>query len=558
MSESSPHDILLDRLRGTDLVERTGVTPGTPGASVLGELSTSGLRMAAIGGPLAEVYHRALRELVEYCVRPVDGSGPVLHEGGVYRGSWLESTGTISAEVLSRFLPSVARDTFLLFAGRGRDDGLLPYKVTEAGPAYRQIQIVTPLARSVWNHYHLTGRDSGFLRTMYDAMAANDAWLARYRDTGESGCVEAFCTFDTGHDLSPRFWHVPDTNPDGDPRRYAAESPILPLRAPDLTANVACQRGYLARMATALGEDPAPWDQAARATRAALFANCYDTEDATFYDRDAQGEFVRVQSDVLLRVLACEIGDAEFFAGALRRYLLNTRKFFARYPFTSLALDDPRFDHDFTHNSWGGPSNFLSLIRAPHAFEHHARFVELSWAMLPVLAAVCRMNRFPQAVNPWTGEPGFTEQYSPAILWLLDAVERLCGILSRPDGEVWFSGLLPHAIDQAPVADGVGYARRVDGIGYEFVTTTESVVYREGVEYVRFPRGWRLVTDRAGAVRAVIGLSARPVRGTLVVSGRPVDLTLAPNERVDFDERGHLTGRGGPGLVHPTYGNQSG
>jgi len=93
-----------------------------------------------------------------------------------------------------------------------------------------------------------------------------------------------------------------------------------------------------------------------------------------FYDCDAIGNLVRVQSDVLLRVLACEIGDGVFFESALRRYLLNTRKFFARYPLTSLALDDPRFDRDFTRNSWGGPPNFLSLIRAPHAFEHHGRF----------------------------------------------------------------------------------------------------------------------------------------------------------------------------------------
>ena len=67
-----------------------------------------------------------------------------------------------------------------------------------------------------------------------------------------------------------------------------------------------------------------------------------------------------MQSDVLLRVLACEIGDDAFFETALRRYLLNTRKFFAKYPFTSLALDDPRFDPAYDYNSWNGPSNSLS------------------------------------------------------------------------------------------------------------------------------------------------------------------------------------------------------
>jgi hypothetical protein len=545
---------LLGRLRGNDLAQRTGVTPGSPAAAVLAEAEEAGLRFAAIGGPLEEVYHRALRELVAFCIAPLDTEAPVLHEGGVYRGCWLESTGTINAEVLGRFLPTVARDTFLMFARHQRADGLLPYKVTEAGPAYNQIQMVTPLARSVWNHAALHGPDVGFLATMYDAMARHDDWLARHRDTRATGCVEAFCTFDTGHDLSPRFWHAPDTCPDGDATRYAPHSPVLPFLAPDLTANVACQRGYLARIAGALGKDPAPWRDAARASLAALLDNCYDGVDGTFYDRDRAGGFVRVQSDVLLRVLACEVGDGAFFAEALRRYLLNTRKFFARYPFTSLALDDPRFDHDSSHNSWGGPSNFLSLLRAPHAFEHHGRYAELTWATVPVLAAVCRMDRFPQALHPWTGEAGFTSRYSPAILWVLDAVERLCGILPRPDGEVWFTGLLPYGVDHAPVADSTGYARRLDGVGYELVNTAaEAVVYRDGRRYASFPNGWRLVTGRDGRARAIVGMSARPVTGALVLDGSTGTFTLAGNERVVLDADGREVSRTAVGVVPPTH-----
>jgi hypothetical protein len=91
--------------------------------------------------------------------------------------------------------------------------------VTEAGPSYRQIQIVTQLARCVW-HYHQAHPDLAFLRRMYDAVVRNDEWLAAHRDTRGTGCVEAFCAFDTGHDLSPRFWHVPDTTHREDPAAY--------------------------------------------------------------------------------------------------------------------------------------------------------------------------------------------------------------------------------------------------------------------------------------------------------------------------------------------------
>lgn len=507
--------------------------------------------MAATGGPLEETWHRAVADLTA-CVQPSAGGPHVLHEGGVYRGTWLESTGTINAEVLGRFLPTVARATYLLFADGVRADGLLPYKVTEAGPSYRQIQIVTPLARSVW-HHHQAYPDLAFLRRMYDAMVRNDAWLATHRDTRGTGCVEAFCAFDTGHDLSPRFWHVPDTTHGEDPAAYHPDSPILPFLAPDLTANVACQRDYLARIAQALGEDPRPWRQARKRSVAALHASCFDEGDGMFYDRDRNGAFVRVQSDVLLRVLACEIGDEEFFESSLRRYLLNTRKFFAQFPFTSIALDDPRFSQDFSRNSWAGPSNFLTLLRAPHAFEHHGHHVELSWAMIPVLAAVCRMTRFPQTLNPWTGEHGFTEQYSPSILWTLDAVERLAGILPRPDGEVWCTALLPYGVDHQPVADEVAYARTIGESTYEFVhDASTAVLYRDGRVHASFPHGWRLVIDSAGAVRAVVGLSARTVSGALVTDDFSVELTVAGNERVTIDGQGGITGRATVGLVHPT------
>ncbi len=505
-----------------------------------------GVRMVARGGPLEQTWHRAVTDLAA-CVH--DGT---LQEGGVYRGTWLESTGTISAEVLGRFLPSVATATFRLFADQMRDDGLLPYKVTGAGPAYRHIQIVTPLARSVWHHYGLTG-DRAFLRAMFDAMVRNDAWLAQHRDTRGTGCVEAFCTFDTGHDASPRFWHVPDTTHHEDPARFHPDSPVLPFLAPDLTANVACQRAYLGLIAGELGEDPQPWQAAAGRSLAALFAHCWDESDGFFYDVDRDGEYVRVQSDVLLRVLACEVGDGPFFERALRNYLLNSRKFFPRYPFTSIALDDARFSQDFSRNSWAGPSNFLSLIRAPHAFEHHGHHTELTWAMIAVLGAVSRMTRFPQTLNPWSGEQGFTEQYSPAILWTLDAVERLAGILPRPDGTVWCTALLPYGMDHAPVADAIAYGRAVAGTMWEFVHDEHgAALYRDGAPRATFPPGWRLVSDQAGGVLSVVGVVDRAVAGTLVTPAYRVELTVSGNEQVSLDDRGGVVDRVRVPVVRPT------
>ena len=350
-----------------------------------------------------------MRELFQCITRADHNDKPVLLEGGVYRGCWLESTGTINSEVLSRFLPSVAGNSFELFADLQREDGLMPYKWTADGPAYKQIQLVTPLARSVWNHYLLNGRkNKAYVAKMYEAIRRYDAWLMRHRNTRNTGCIsEAFCTFDTGHDLSSRFWHVPDTPHLDDPTQYDPDSPVLPFLAPDLTADVYAQRKYLAKMEEELGgEQMGSTAKAKENAYASLMKHCYDEHDDFFYDVDRNGQFVRIQSDVLLRVLACEVGDGDFFARMLRRYLLNTRKFFAKYPLTSVAMDDPRFDPFSTYNTWAGAVNFLTLLRTPHAFEYHGRHVELSWIMLPILSAMSQMPRFSQCMSPWNGEAG--------------------------------------------------------------------------------------------------------------------------------------------------------
>ncbi|MCB2411856.1 hypothetical protein LGT39_03195 [Demequina sp. TTPB684] len=520
----------LTRLRESRPLDTAGIS-GPARASHWDEWELSGVRFAAVGGPLEQRWHQALTELAQ-CLRPLTSDLPVLNEGGVYWGTWIESSGTISTEVLTRFLPSVARDSHLIYTAHQRDDGLLPYKVTSDGPGFSQIQIVTPFARSVWHHYQLTDAGTTYLRTMYDAMARMDSWLARYRDTRGTGAVEAFCTFDTGHDLSPRFWNVADRGFRNDARRYDPASPILPFIAPDLTANVACQRVYLARIAEELGEDPEPWRLLAQASLTALMEQCFDAQDHIFYDKDATGSPVRVQSDVLLRVLACEVGDAELHRMGLERYLMNTAKFLGHYGFTSIAMDDPRFDRDFTRNSWAGPANFLSLIRAPAAFEHHGHVAELALAAQPMLAAVAGWDRFPQCVDAWSGNPGFTEMYSPAILWFLDAIERHCGILPRPDGELWLSGLTPSRLDHGAAAEAIAYSRIVAGVTYELVGDDDDVdIYRDGEKWLAFARGWRIVVGPDGDVVAAVCLAAAPVAGRLTVDGITIDLTLAPNDR---------------------------
>jgi hypothetical protein len=391
---------------------------------------------------------------------------------------------------------------------------------------------------------------------MYHAIANHVEWLIKYRDTRGTGCVEAFCTFDTGNDASPRFWGVPDTPYESDPAKYDPDSPVLPYLAPDLTANIHCQMKYLQKMAQELGIEGTSWDTKSEAKKESLMKYCYDEDDRFFYDRDINDQFVRTQSVNLLRVYASEAGDDSMFADALKRYFLNTKKFFCRYPLTTMALDDPGYFQLNGYNSWSGQISFLSEIRIPHAFEYHRRYVELSWIFQPIVTLLSRFKNFTGASSAWVGgeRESFTS-YSPTSLCLMDFLERLCGITPRPEGTLWFTALIPRGIDYGEtVAEETGYSRRVDGALFEFVNERSgiSTVYKDGEKLYEFPQSVRLVTDRKGNFRGLIGMSVRDITGDVVYKGRSIPFKASGNEILEYDGQGFMSAEN-PGVVRPAF-----
>jgi hypothetical protein len=550
--------MVLEKLRSLNLKDRVGSVDGVWASRALDEFEQSGVKFVASApgasiSNIEKVYYRAVHDLMS-CVVESPSGGAMLIEGAVFLGCWLESTGSINSETLSRFCPESARQSFELFADYQREDGLIPYKLTSAGPSFRQVQMVTPFARSVWTHYKLNP-DKAFLGKMYNAIAENDNWLAAWRNTRGTGCVEAFCTFDTGADASPRFWHVADTPFMGDPSKCDPDSPMAPFLAPDMTANAYCQRLYLAKMADELGI-PHSWEKKAEESLKSLFDNCFDQDDFFFYDRDRYGRFVKVQSDNLIRVLACEVGDCDFFKEALRKYLLNTRKFFSRYPITTIAMDDPRFSQSIVHNSWAGQLSFLTELRLPQAFEHHGRLVELSWIMHPIITALSRFTRFAGGLGAWVGEEGYSENYTPTMLCLLDYIERMSGIFPAPN-ELRFTGLVPTGVDHGnTVASETAYSRKVNGVLFELANENSGCsAYRNGELFLKFPKGIRVCTDFEGNLLSVAGMALSGREGAIWHEGKEYPLKVEGNERLSF-----MGGENGlesvfkPGVEPPNHG----
>ena len=369
---------------------------------------------------------------------------PVLFEGSTYAGIWQECGPheSLVYASLSRFLPQAAASTAARQAARNGHmaffalqlpDGQLPAAIKTSGLGYGQIQMVVPIAATAWETARMLGDDE-LLATAYVACSRWDAWLRRYRNTRGTGLVEGFCTYDTGHDNSPRWAGIPNRCPDADARKFP---PIasMPRLCPDLSATVYGGRIALAAMAAALGKpgEAARWQQDAETIRTLIIEKLWSPEDAAFYDLDAQNRFVRVRSDVMSRVLGehvlklAEKRDRLIFEAMWSRQMHSPAAFWAKYPLTSIAMDDPTFVRPIPRNSWGGASQALTALRAPRWMPHYGKSAELDYLMRQWCEAIMRHGEFLQQIDPVTGvftqpDPG---GYSPAALVFLDFAQRL-------------------------------------------------------------------------------------------------------------------------------------
>jgi hypothetical protein len=446
-------------------------------------------------------------------------SAPVLIEGATYQGIWQEC-GPHEALVYRHWRPDVARNSHTTFFDLQRASGQLPANNKATETSFGQIQMVVPIAATAWELARAT-EDEALLAQAYRACSAWDAWLVRHRNTRGTGLVEGFCTYDTGHDNSPRWAGLPDQCPNKD---AAAHHPLaaLPRLCPDLSATVYGARRALAAMARALGlaREADRWDERAETIRSLILARLYNAEDAAFYDRDPQDRFVRVRSDVISRVCGEHVVDQATFDRIWQRQLGNRRAFWSRVPLASIALDDPTFVRPIPPNSWGGAAQALTALRAGRWFDHYHRSAEFGMMMTAWCDAIQADPSMRQQLDPTTGTFTQADQagYSPCALVMLDYTWRLVGFHEDDQGLYW--NIRPHH----PAARGTTLRRRTndgqvatvryDGEGATLMLGTDMVGRVEGGAV-------RLVTDTHGVLRSLRGIEPQRQHPTLLVPGHP-------------------------------------
>jgi len=494
--------------------------------------------------PLQARYDDALSGLrANLHALPGYGGGPVLFEGAEYKGIWLECGPHEGAVYGALVDPRVGLDCHRAFFHAQREDGYLPCYLQTHKNGTAHVQTVVPVAKSALEVYGQT-EDRAFLEEAYAACSRYDDWLSAHRDTRGAGLCELFCEWDTGHDHSPRVSGLPHECPNDD-ARVCPDVPgkALPWLAPDLSATVYGSRVALAAMARTLGRDAeaGSWNDKAEATRRALLSWCFDPEACCFFDLDADGRFVRIRGAAMLNVLQEHVPDASLFDALYRRHVQNPEAFWTPYPFPSVAADDPAFARDLPHNSWGGPTQALTALRAPRWMEHYGRHADLAHLMARWVEALARADGFRQQLHPWTGEmipaaPGFPgDGYSPSMLVLLDFVARLYGVRAAGGGA---AGALEWNCRLPDGATESLYRRETPRGTAELTVTAAAgggqvAVLRLGGRHVAEVAGGpcRLVTDAAGIPIDLIGTEpglARAVRAE--TSAGKVFAALAPDE----------------------------
>jgi hypothetical protein len=453
---------------------------------------------------------------------------PVLIEGSVYRGIWLEC-GPHEGLVYSAIRPDIALNNHLAFFELQREDGQIPCNVKTTATGFGQIQMVVPIAATAWELSQETG-NSRLLETAYPSCARWDAWLRRYRDTRRTGLCEGFCAYDTGHDNSPRWAGIPNSCPNHD-ARLCPPLASLPRLCPDLSATVYGGRVALAAMARALGKNSEAdrWLEDAAAIRSAIIDRLYDPTDAAFYDLDAQNHFVRIRGDVIMRVLGEHVVDEQLFETIYRRQIHNPAAFWAPYPLPSIALDDPAFVRPIPRNSWGGASQALTALRAPRWMEYYGKPADLAHLMQQWVAALLRTSDFRQQLDPLNGV--FTDDppgYSPAALVFVDFTWRFAGVRQVDDRLEW--NVRPPAV---PVR--TSFRLRVTP------TLTAEMKYESGrAELVLNGRRLcrtgsvvRLITTRDGKLQSAVGIASEKVPVVLEhVPGGKRKLSVEPNSSI--------------------------
>ena len=510
----------------------------------------------------------ALAELIKkteaLCIEnKADFSGiPVLREGAKYDGVWLE-TQPMGGEMYACRDSVTALGNHLIFIKYQRRDGKMPGMISRSYP-WRG---VTPhhdwmqgdfFSRSALRMYYLISRDKNYLKLLYDSLCDFDDYLWSYRDTDGDGCLETFCTWDTGDDNNTRLLSRGVAHAEhGCIRNELA--PVgygdMPFESAEYMAYSYSQRSVLAEISDILGNGEGDkWRQKAAEVKARFKEYLWDSERGAAYDRDKNNEMMYVLTLENVKCMYHGIFSQEMADEFIERHLMNPDEFFTPLPLPNIAandvcfhLDDERNNFtpeirekvaayatgDISDNSWSGPVQGLTNQRVIDAllnYDHHAELTLIARRWIENLK---KADILTQQYDPFTGKPApGMDGYGPTMLSALEDINHLIGI-DYNSGKFTLSSGVKEAdsVFTQHIFDSDLVLTRKNGV---------SELTKDGKPVLSFTFGARIVTDEALNVVKVCGMEPTAVDFSLTVGEKTFTSVLRPNEVYEIKD-GALT-----------------
>ncbi len=334
------------------------------------------------------------------------------------------------ARALALFAPDLARDQLRVMLDHQAPDGMIPDVIYVDSTENNWRDTKPPLAAWAAHGIFRATADTSFVAEVYPALLAYHRWWYRERDHDGNGLCEYGSTdgsliaaaWESGMDNAVRF--------DGARMvRNGPDSWSMDQESVDLNAYLFAEKGYLADLAEAVGEeaDAANLRGDADRLRDLIRSTHFDEETGYFYDVDLESKaFVRVPGPEGWIPLWAGVASRDQ-ADQVEQIMTDSVTFAARVPFPTLAMNQPEFDP--TEGYWRGPvwlDQAYFAVRGLERYGYQGKARELQGRLLTSPRGLPGDGPIYENYHPRTGEglnaPHFS--WSAAHLLLLLAEER--------------------------------------------------------------------------------------------------------------------------------------
>ena len=281
-----------------------------------------------------------------------------------HRHMWLWDS-VLHSFGMNRLLPRLSWDFLKSVLDTQTADGMIPIQMTAGrGPSWPSAIQPPILAWGVWENYQAL-QDKSCLQYALPRLERYLAWDCANRDRNSNGLLE--WSLDQGKN-----YRGGEAGMDNSPRFDRA----VPFDAVDFSVYAALDMQYTARIAKELGqvEKGRRWEQRSRAMSAQMHSSLWHQEDGFYYDRELEGQFIRVKAISGLYPLLLDDTPPER-VDRLVEALKDPTLFNTAFPVPTVAVSDPAWSTDM----WRGPTWLNANYFVIRGLAEQGRTEEADW-----------------------------------------------------------------------------------------------------------------------------------------------------------------------------------